>query len=161
MTDESCSTIHLSFTTPIRDPTVVTYTSTSPSTASKLIFLKADTPTRKRPATRTLTSNVCTRRSFKLCTQHHDAQKDRTSRVSEIEVLRRERLAYDKRYGEPFQALPMSEAYCRALEHDYSIKTEVIATMAPSGCNDLAVHISFVPGPGGWSNVLTNIGGHW
>ncbi|GJW00387.1 hypothetical protein Tco_1555638 [Tanacetum coccineum] len=47
--DESCSTIHLSFTTPIRDPTIVTYTSTCTITSTaELDIPEAGTPPRKR-----------------------------------------------------------------------------------------------------------------
>ncbi|GJV74417.1 hypothetical protein Tco_1506001 [Tanacetum coccineum] len=38
--------------------------------------------------------DVCTRESSEFCTRHHDAQKDRAAVRAEIEVLRRERLAY-------------------------------------------------------------------
>ncbi|GJR15118.1 hypothetical protein Tco_0797770 [Tanacetum coccineum] len=46
--DESCSTIHLSFTTPIKDPTIVTYTLTFTSTSRIADIPEADTPPRKR-----------------------------------------------------------------------------------------------------------------
>ncbi|GJX01199.1 hypothetical protein Tco_0185112 [Tanacetum coccineum] len=40
--------------------------------------------------------DVCTRESSEFCTRHHDAQKDRAAMRVEIEVLRRERLAYEQ-----------------------------------------------------------------
>ncbi|GJW78904.1 putative reverse transcriptase domain-containing protein [Tanacetum coccineum] len=40
--------------------------------------------------------DVCTRESSEFCTRHHDAQKDRAVVRAEIEVLRRERLAYEQ-----------------------------------------------------------------
>ncbi|GKG36611.1 hypothetical protein Tco_0444289, partial [Tanacetum coccineum] len=40
--------------------------------------------------------DVCTRESSEFCTRHHDAQTDRTAMRAEIEVLRRERLAYEQ-----------------------------------------------------------------
>ncbi|GJT93920.1 putative reverse transcriptase domain-containing protein [Tanacetum coccineum] len=40
--------------------------------------------------------DVCTRESSEFCTRHHDAQKDRAAVRAEIEVLRRERLAYEQ-----------------------------------------------------------------
>ncbi|GKA56482.1 hypothetical protein Tco_0755554, partial [Tanacetum coccineum] len=40
--------------------------------------------------------DVCTRESLEFCTRHHDAQKDRAAVRAEIEVLRRERLAYEQ-----------------------------------------------------------------
>ncbi|GJZ28498.1 hypothetical protein Tco_0573145 [Tanacetum coccineum] len=60
--------------------------------------------------------DVCTRESSEFCTQHHDAQKDRAAVRAEIEVLRRERLAYEQEGMETRQALARSEAHCRALE---------------------------------------------
>ncbi|GJX77464.1 hypothetical protein Tco_0324275 [Tanacetum coccineum] len=60
--------------------------------------------------------DVCTRESSEFCTRHHDAQKDRAAVRAEIEVLRRERLAYEQEGMETRQALARSEAHCRALE---------------------------------------------
>ncbi|GKF45091.1 hypothetical protein Tco_0131643, partial [Tanacetum coccineum] len=40
--------------------------------------------------------DVFTRESSEFCTQHHDAQKDRAAVRVEIEVLRKERLAYEQ-----------------------------------------------------------------
>ncbi|GKF91090.1 hypothetical protein Tco_0274791 [Tanacetum coccineum] len=39
--------------------------------------------------------DVCTRESLDFCIRHYDAQKDRATVRAEIEVLRRERLAYE------------------------------------------------------------------
>ncbi|GKG19507.1 hypothetical protein Tco_0376606, partial [Tanacetum coccineum] len=60
--------------------------------------------------------DVCTRESTEFCTQHYDAQKDRTPVKAEIEVLRRERLAYEQKSIQTRQDLARSEAHCRALE---------------------------------------------
>ncbi|GJS61083.1 hypothetical protein Tco_0655867 [Tanacetum coccineum] len=60
--------------------------------------------------------DVYTRESSEFYTRHHDAQKDRAAVRAEIEVLRRERLAYEQESIETRQALARSEAYCRALE---------------------------------------------
>ncbi|GJT67415.1 putative reverse transcriptase domain-containing protein [Tanacetum coccineum] len=60
--------------------------------------------------------DVCTRESSEFCTRHHDAQKDRAAVRAEVEVLRRERLAYEQESMETRQALARSEAHCRALE---------------------------------------------
>ncbi|GKA39169.1 hypothetical protein Tco_0731720, partial [Tanacetum coccineum] len=49
--------------------------------------------------------DVCTRESSEFCTRHHDAQKDRATVRAEIEVLRRERLAYEQESMETRQAL--------------------------------------------------------
>ncbi|GKD48708.1 hypothetical protein Tco_1277684 [Tanacetum coccineum] len=57
--------------------------------------------------------DVCTRESSEFCTRHHDAQKDRAAVRAEIEVLRRERLAYEQESMETRQALARSEAHCR------------------------------------------------
>ncbi|GKB16005.1 hypothetical protein Tco_0849928 [Tanacetum coccineum] len=60
--------------------------------------------------------DVCTRESSEFCTRHHDAQKDRAAVRAEIEVLRRERLAYEQEGMETCQALARSKAHYRALE---------------------------------------------
>ncbi|GJZ04513.1 hypothetical protein Tco_0537788 [Tanacetum coccineum] len=65
--------------------------------------------------------DVCTRKSSEFCTRHHDAQKDRTAVRAEIEILRRERLAYEQESMETRQALARSEAHCRALEARYEL----------------------------------------
>ncbi|GJY83952.1 hypothetical protein Tco_0497328 [Tanacetum coccineum] len=77
-------------------------------------------------APRTFSQNVCTRESSEFCTRHHDAQKDRAAVRAEIEVLRRERLAYEQESMETRQALAKSEAHCRALEARVTVlETEV------------------------------------
>ncbi|GJW51103.1 putative reverse transcriptase domain-containing protein [Tanacetum coccineum] len=60
--------------------------------------------------------DVRSRESSEFYSRHHDAQKDRAAVRAEIEVLRRERLAYEQESIETRQALARSEAYCRALE---------------------------------------------
>ncbi|GJS37372.1 hypothetical protein Tco_0535754 [Tanacetum coccineum] len=60
--------------------------------------------------------DVRSRESSEFYSRHHDAQKDRAAVRAEIEVLRRERLAYEQESMETRQALARSEAYCRALE---------------------------------------------
>ncbi|GJW85214.1 hypothetical protein Tco_0158359 [Tanacetum coccineum] len=53
-------------------------------------------------------------------------RKDRAAVRAEIEVLRRERLAYEQESMETRQALARSEAYCRALEARVTVlETEV------------------------------------
>ncbi|GJR64096.1 hypothetical protein Tco_0010161 [Tanacetum coccineum] len=109
----------------------------APSTSRRVDIPEADTPPRKRlllttprpgceigessaaTAARqrvTYQVDVCTRESSEFCTRHHDAQKDRAAVRAEIEVLRRERLAYEQEGMETRQALARSEAHCRALE---------------------------------------------
>ncbi|GJR48172.1 hypothetical protein Tco_1316275, partial [Tanacetum coccineum] len=60
--------------------------------------------------------DVCTRESSEFYTRHHDAQTNRAAVRAEIEVLRRERLAYEQENIQTRQDLPRSEAHCRALE---------------------------------------------
>ncbi|GJU42797.1 hypothetical protein Tco_1195754 [Tanacetum coccineum] len=60
--------------------------------------------------------DVCTRESSEFCTRHHDAQKDRAAVRAEIEILRRERLAYEQESIQSRQDLARSEAYSRTLE---------------------------------------------
>ncbi|GJV84157.1 hypothetical protein Tco_1524055 [Tanacetum coccineum] len=48
--------------------------------------------------------------------RHQEAQEDRAAMRAEIEILRRERLAYEQESIETRQALARSEAYSRALE---------------------------------------------
>ncbi|GKE89333.1 hypothetical protein Tco_1566808, partial [Tanacetum coccineum] len=70
--------------------------------------------------------DVCTRESSEFCTRHHDAQKDRAAVRAEIEVLRRERLAYEQESIQTRQDLARSKAYCRALETQVTVlETEV------------------------------------
>ncbi|GJR20047.1 hypothetical protein Tco_0968574 [Tanacetum coccineum] len=70
--------------------------------------------------------DVCTRESSEFCTRHHDAQEDRAAVRAEIEILRRERLAYEQEGTETRQALASSEAHCRTLEARVAVlETEV------------------------------------
>ncbi|GKG34287.1 hypothetical protein Tco_0436983, partial [Tanacetum coccineum] len=83
----------------------------APSTSHRADIPEADTPPRKRlllttpkpgcevgessdaPAAR---HYVRSRESLEFYSRHHDAQKDRAAMRAEIEVLRRERLAYEQ-----------------------------------------------------------------
>ncbi|GJV12053.1 putative reverse transcriptase domain-containing protein [Tanacetum coccineum] len=70
--------------------------------------------------------DVRSRESSEFYTRHHNAQKDRAAVRAEIEVLRRERLAYEQESMETRQALARSEAHCRALEARVTVlETEV------------------------------------
>ncbi|GJT10429.1 hypothetical protein Tco_0857471 [Tanacetum coccineum] len=74
----------------------------------------------------------CSRRRFGvLLTNIHDAQKDRATVRAEIEVLRRERLAYVQESMEIRQAFARSEAYCRALEARVTVLETECASAAP------------------------------
>nr|GEZ39778.1 hypothetical protein [Tanacetum cinerariifolium] len=115
-----------------------------PSTSRRAEILEADTPPQKRlllttprpgcevressTATRqpepTMARSVdCsfvdtmeTRENSEFYSRHHDAQKDHAAMRAEIEVLRRERLAYEQESIQTRKALARSEAYSRALE---------------------------------------------
>ncbi|GJX69028.1 hypothetical protein Tco_0304755 [Tanacetum coccineum] len=101
----------------------------APSTSRRADIPEADTPPRKRGLLLLLPDlgvDVCTRESSEFCTRHHDAQKDRAAVRAEIEVLRRERLAYEQEGMETRQALARSEAHCRTLEARVTVlETEV------------------------------------
>nr|GEU86538.1 hypothetical protein [Tanacetum cinerariifolium] len=56
------------------------------------------------------------RESLEFYSRHHDAQKDRAAMRAEIEVLGRERLAYEQESIQNREALARSEAYSKALE---------------------------------------------
>ncbi|GJW79347.1 hypothetical protein Tco_0141029 [Tanacetum coccineum] len=60
--------------------------------------------------------DVCRRESLEFYSRHQEAQEDRATVRAEIEILRRERLAYEQESIETRQALARSEAYSRALE---------------------------------------------
>nr|GFB48751.1 hypothetical protein [Tanacetum cinerariifolium] len=60
--------------------------------------------------------DVCSKENSDFYSRHHDAQKDRAAVRAEIEVLRRERLAYEQESIQTREALARSEAYSRALE---------------------------------------------
>nr|GFC25399.1 hypothetical protein [Tanacetum cinerariifolium] len=60
--------------------------------------------------------DVRSRESSKFYSRHHDAQKDRAAVRAEIEVLRREKLAYEQESIRIREALARSEAYSRTLE---------------------------------------------
>ncbi|GJU24224.1 hypothetical protein Tco_1162845 [Tanacetum coccineum] len=70
--------------------------------------------------------DVRSRESSEFYSRHHDAQKDRAAVRAEIEVLRRERLAYEQESIQTRQDLARSEAYCRVLEARVTLlETEV------------------------------------
>ncbi|GKF72840.1 hypothetical protein Tco_0208954, partial [Tanacetum coccineum] len=99
--------------------------------------------------------DVRSRESSEFYSRHHDALKDRAAVRTEIEVLRRERLAYEKESMETRQALARSEAYCRALEARVIVlETEVHRhEWQRQAVDDLVCCSAYhaYPGPGGWS----------
>ncbi|GJR42977.1 hypothetical protein Tco_1311080 [Tanacetum coccineum] len=124
-----------------------------PSTSRRADIPEADTPPQKRlllttprpecevgesyaaAATRHPGSTIKTRlrdterrmmTALELVNRRVTYQKDRAAVRAEIEVLRRERLAYEQESMETRQALAKSEAHCRALEARVTIlETEV------------------------------------
>ncbi|GJY93502.1 reverse transcriptase domain-containing protein [Tanacetum coccineum] len=60
--------------------------------------------------------NVRRRESLEFYSRHQEAQEDRAAVRAEIEILRRERLAYEQESIETRKTLARSEAYNRALE---------------------------------------------
>nr|GFA15334.1 putative reverse transcriptase domain-containing protein [Tanacetum cinerariifolium] len=60
--------------------------------------------------------DVRSRESLEFYSRHHDTQKDRVAVRAEIEVLKRERLAYEQESIRICEALARSEAYSRTLE---------------------------------------------
>nr|GFC69161.1 hypothetical protein [Tanacetum cinerariifolium] len=60
--------------------------------------------------------DVYSRESLEFYSRHYDAQKDRADVRAEIEVLRRERLAYEQESIQICKALARSEAYSRTSE---------------------------------------------
>ncbi|GJW05005.1 hypothetical protein Tco_1563861 [Tanacetum coccineum] len=70
--------------------------------------------------------DVRSRESSEFHSRHHDAQTDRAAVRAKIEVLRRERLAYEQESIQTRQDLARSEAHCRALEARVTVlETEV------------------------------------
>ncbi|GJS78639.1 putative reverse transcriptase domain-containing protein [Tanacetum coccineum] len=61
-------------------------------------------------------ADVRKRESLGFYSRHQEAQEDRAAVRAEIEILRRERLAYEQESIKTCQALARSEAYNRALE---------------------------------------------
>nr|GEX31329.1 hypothetical protein [Tanacetum cinerariifolium] len=70
--------------------------------------------------------DVRSRESSKFYSRHHEAQKDHAAVRAEIEVLRRERLAYEQESIQTREALARSEAYSRTLE----VRVAVLETQA-------------------------------
>ncbi|GJX06595.1 putative reverse transcriptase domain-containing protein [Tanacetum coccineum] len=61
-------------------------------------------------------ADVRRRESLGFYSRHQEAQEDRAAVRAEIEILRRERLAYEQESIETYQAMARSKAYSRALE---------------------------------------------
>ncbi|GJS47986.1 hypothetical protein Tco_0598107 [Tanacetum coccineum] len=101
------------------------------------------------------------RESSEFCTRHHDAQKGCAAVRAEIEILRRERLAYEQESMETRQALARSEAHCRTLEARVAVlETEVHRhEWQRQAADDLAVRHIMRTRHGGWSEALEHLGG--
>nr|GFD16270.1 hypothetical protein [Tanacetum cinerariifolium] len=93
--------IHLSFTTPIGTPPLLPIPLPVPSTSCRGEIPEAHTSPRKR---------------LLLTAPRPGHEKDRTAVRAEIEVLKRERLAYEQESIQTREALARSKAYSRALE---------------------------------------------
>ncbi|GJV56498.1 hypothetical protein Tco_1457503 [Tanacetum coccineum] len=131
--EESNSTIYISFITSNRDATIIPLH--TPSTSRRADIPEADTPPQKRllltapiprvevgessatAASRQPGSTMARRvdHSFIDTVDTSEVQEDRAAVRAEIEILRRERLAYEQESIETRQALARSEAYSRAL----------------------------------------------
>ncbi|GJT37863.1 hypothetical protein Tco_0937728 [Tanacetum coccineum] len=130
--DESYSTIHLSSTTPIRDTTIddtpprkrLLLTAPRPGCevgeSSVAAAVKQPGPTMARRVDCSSVDTVETRvrdtERRMMAALEVVNLRDRAAVRAEIDVLRRERLAYEKESMETRQALARSEAYRRALE---------------------------------------------
>ncbi|GJZ54258.1 hypothetical protein Tco_0609143 [Tanacetum coccineum] len=130
--DESYSTIHLSFTTPIRNPTIVTFPLPTSSTSRKADIPEADTPPQKRLLFTTprssgkvgesSTAAAARRPGPTIETRLRDTKRRMMTALELVnkrvtyQVLRRERLAYEQESVQTRQDLARSEAHCRALE---------------------------------------------
>ncbi|GJT60758.1 hypothetical protein Tco_1004291 [Tanacetum coccineum] len=112
----------------------------APSTSRRADVLKADMPLRRRllltaptprvrdTERRTMSTvevvnlrvsyqaDVRKRESLEFYSRHQEAQEDLAAMRAKIEILRRERLAYEQESIETHHALARSEAYSRALE---------------------------------------------
>ncbi|GJV62442.1 putative reverse transcriptase domain-containing protein [Tanacetum coccineum] len=111
-----CSTIHLSSITPIRDTTIVTYTTTmqKPSTSRKANIPEADDTHRWNKLL--LTSLPQTWWSDRYGRSDMDFLRGGQLEGQLPDIEERERLAYEQESMETHQALARSEAYRRALE---------------------------------------------
>ncbi|GKB99421.1 hypothetical protein Tco_0985558 [Tanacetum coccineum] len=118
--------LHLSGTPPLLPiPLTTPTTSREVGESSAAAAARQPRPTMAHRVDHSLV-DVRSRESSEFYSRHHDAQKDRAAVRAEIEVLRRERLAYEQESMETRQALARSEAYCRALEARVTVlETEV------------------------------------
>ncbi|GJZ85585.1 putative reverse transcriptase domain-containing protein [Tanacetum coccineum] len=116
----------------------------APSTSRRADIPEADTPPRKRLLLSTPSPGCKVRESYADAAA---MTKDRAAVRAEIEVLRRERLAYEQESMETRQALARSEAHCRALEARVTVlETEVRHhEWQRQATDDLAIHLlSFI-----------------
>nr|GEW72249.1 hypothetical protein [Tanacetum cinerariifolium] len=129
--DESCSTIHLSFTTPIKDTPLLPIPIHVPSTSYRAEIPEADTPPRKRLLLTAPRPGCEVGESFVAAAARQPGPtmacsidcsfEDRAAVRAEIEVLRRERLSYEQESIQIRKALTKSEAYSRTLEAQVAV----------------------------------------
>nr|GEX30474.1 putative reverse transcriptase domain-containing protein [Tanacetum cinerariifolium] len=154
-----------------------------PSTSHRAEILEADMPPQKRllltaprpgcevkessaaaaarqtGPTMSRSVDVCSRESSEFYSRHHDAQKDRAAVRAEIEVLKRERLAFEQKSIQIRKALARSEAHSRTLEVRVTV-LEAQARRHEWQCQTadiLMFSISCVPRPWRLEHTLT----HW
>ncbi|GJZ66619.1 hypothetical protein Tco_0623315 [Tanacetum coccineum] len=125
--DEASLQLYYTILFILRTPPLLPIPLPAPSTSRRADIPEADTLPRKRLLLTTPRPGyVRSRESSEFQSRHHDAQKDRASVRAEIEVLKRERVAYEQESMETRQALARFEAYCRALEARVTVlETEV------------------------------------
>ncbi|GJT76055.1 hypothetical protein Tco_1042780 [Tanacetum coccineum] len=100
---------------PSGTPSLLPIPPPAPSSSRRADVLEADTP---GPTIETRLRDTETRimTALELVNRRAHYQMDRAAVRAEIEILRRERLAYEQEGMETRQALARSEAHCRALE---------------------------------------------
>nr|GEY57099.1 hypothetical protein [Tanacetum cinerariifolium] len=81
--------------------------------SSAAVVARQPGPTMDRSVDCSFVDTMETRESSEFYSRHHDAQKDRVDVRAEIEVLRRERLAYEQESIQTREALARSEACIR------------------------------------------------
>ncbi|GKF70716.1 hypothetical protein Tco_0203773 [Tanacetum coccineum] len=92
-----------------------------PSTSRRADIPEADTPPQKRLLLTTPRPSCEVGESSAAALEMVNMRKDHAAMRAEIEVLRRERLAYEQESIQTRQDLARSEAYCRALEAQVTV----------------------------------------
>ncbi|GJS18069.1 putative reverse transcriptase domain-containing protein [Tanacetum coccineum] len=101
--------------------------------------------------------DVCTRESSEFCTRHHDAQKDRAAVRAEIEILRRERLAYEQ---EILETEVHRHEWQRQAADDLAVQ-HIMRTQGPSGAGALLMtkkHLRTLESQRYWTKLKCVVG---